>query len=154
MAIVRCTEGTRALDRFDRATRSRVMSHNKSRGTRTTEWTFRSLLMRSGIKGWVIGHDSGLPGRPDVIFPRRRLAIFLDGCFWHGCRRCRSIPTTNGEFWTAKIEGNRKRDRRTVRALRTMGWRAIRIWEHELKTDTEGVLRKVMGQRLTGRRGR
>lgn len=133
-----------ALDRYDVATRSRVMSRNKSRGTRTTEWKFRSLLMRSRIAGWSMGHDSGLPGKPDVIFLRARLAIFVDGCFWHGCQRCRSIPTTNRKFWMAKIQRNRERDEMVVRMLRTMGWKAMRIWEHELKTDSDGVLRKVL----------
>lgn len=141
------------MDTFERATRSRVMSRIKSRGTKTTEWKFRSLLIRSGIGGWRIGHDSGLPGRPDVVFLRARLAIFLDGCFWHGCRRCRSIPTTNREFWMAKIQRNRERDRKVLRVLRAMGWKAMRIWEHELETDSDGVLRKVMVLRLTARRG-
>lgn len=132
------------LDRFDRATRSRVMSRNKSRGTKTTEWKFRSLLMRSGIRGWKIGHDSGLPGKPDFVFHQAYLAIFLDGCFWHGCRRCRSIPVTNREFWIAKIQGNQRRDRSAVRTLREMGWKAVRIWEHELKTAGSDVLRKIL----------
>jgi DNA mismatch endonuclease (patch repair protein) len=144
---------TQTLDRFDRATRSRVMSRNRSHGTKTTEWKFRSLLTRSGISGWVIGHDSGLPGKPDVIFLKKRVAIFLDGCFWHGCPRCRTIPTTNREFWTAKIEGNKERDRKTIRALRKLGWKAIRIWEHDLENNVDGVLRKIMGQGLPKRRG-
>lgn len=139
------------LDRFDGATRSRVMRRIKSRGTKTTEWKFRSLLMRSGIRGWGIGHDSDLPGGPDVVFLRPRLAIFLDGCFWHGCRRCRSIPTTNRAFWKAKIQGNMERDRKVVRMLGAMGWRVMRIWEHELATDSDGVLRKVLVGRLRGR---
>lgn len=134
------------MDRFDVATRSRVMSRNRSRGAKSTEWRFRSLLMRAGIRGWAIGHDFGLPGRPDIIFLQKRVAIFLDGCFWHGCRHCRSIPTTNRQFWSTKIGENRKRDARAVRALRSMGWTAIRIWEHELKTDSDAVLRRVMVQ--------
>jgi DNA mismatch endonuclease (patch repair protein) len=134
------------VDRFDAQTRSRVMSRNRSRGTKSTEWKFRSLLMRAGVRGWMMGHESGLPGRPDVIFLQSRLAIFLDGCFWHGCRRCRSIPATNRQFWAAKIKGNRKRDARVVRALCAMGWTTIRIWEHELKNDRNAVLREVKAQ--------
>lgn len=132
------------MDRFDIATRSRVMSRNKSRGTKSTEWRFRSLLMRSGIRGWRIGHNSSLPGRPDIIFFQQRLAIFLDGCFWHGCKRCRSIPAANRQYWLAKIQMNRRRDRKAVRALRSMGWRILRIWEHELKNNSEKVLEKVL----------
>jgi DNA mismatch endonuclease (patch repair protein) len=131
------------LDRFDKATRSRVMSHVKSRGTKTTEWRFRSLLMRAGISGWKIGHDFGLPGSPDVLFPQTRIAVFVDGCFWHGCRRCRSIPLSNRAFWKAKIQKNTERDRRATRALANMGWKVIRIWEHDLKTNPKGVRRRV-----------
>jgi len=100
--------------------------------------------MRSGIKGWRLGHNSGLPGSPDVVFVRARLAVFLDGCFWHGCRRCRSIPTTNGPFWVAKIQTNRERDEKVVLMLRAVGWKVTRIWEHELKTDGDDVLRRVL----------
>lgn len=132
------------LDRYDTATRSRVMGKNKSQGTKTTEWRFRSLLIRSGVKGWKMGHDSGLPGRPDIVFPDAHLAIFLDGCFWHGCRHCRSIPATNREFWTAKINRNRRRDRKVGRELLALGWKSIRIWEHELKAEIDEVLRKVL----------
>jgi DNA mismatch endonuclease (patch repair protein) len=135
------------LDRFDKATRSRVMSRSKSSGTRSTEWKFRSLLMRSGIAGWKLGHKSGLAGNPDVLFGPSRIAIFLDGCFWHGCTRCRSIPATNRRFWTEKIQGNRKRDKKVVRMLRDKGWKSVRIWEHELKADTTAVLRKVLNAR-------
>lgn len=132
------------LDTFDAVTRSRIMSRSRSRGSRSTEWKFRSLLIRSGIRGWRLGHASGLAGRPDVVFTQRHLAIFLDGCFWHGCRRCRSIPATNRAFWMNKIEKNKRRDRKVQRALRANGWKVLRIWEHELRTDSAGVLRKVL----------
>jgi DNA mismatch endonuclease (patch repair protein) len=131
------------MDSFDQATRSRVMGRIKSRGTKTTEWRFRSLLMRSGIRGWKTGHNSGLPGRPDVVFSATRLAVFVDGCFWHGCRFCRSIPTSNRKFWKTKIERNVQRDRHVAGELADIGWGVIRIWEHELKTDCEAVRRRV-----------
>jgi DNA mismatch endonuclease (patch repair protein) len=106
--------------------------------------------MRSRISGWNLGHDSGLPGSPDVLFYRARIAVFVDGCFWHGCRRCRTVPSSNRAFWEAKLRKNKERDRDAARALANMGWNVIRIWEHELKTDSEGVRRRVtdclMGQ--------
>ena len=139
------------MDRFDKATRARVMSRNKSKGTKTTEWRFRSLLMRSAIRGWRLGHDDNLPGKPDFIFARTRLAIFLDGCFWHGCRRCRSIPKVNRAFWLAKIQGNKKRDKKVVRMLRGVGWKVIRIWEHELRIDIKAVLHKILLARKIAR---
>jgi len=126
------------------------MSRIKSRGTKTTEWRLRSLLMRSRIRGWKIGHDSGLPGRPDVLFPQTRIAIFVDGCFWHGCRRCRSIPTSNRTFWKAKIQRNIERDRKVASTLGVMGWKVIRIWEHDLRTDSEGV-RQLVVDSMRGR---
>jgi DNA mismatch endonuclease (patch repair protein) len=132
------------MDRFDKATRSRVMSRSKARGTKATEGRFRSLLVRSGVRGWTLGHDSGLIGRPDVIFVRKRVAIFVDGCFWHGCRRCRSIPATNYAFWTAKIQRNRLRDRKVRRILQADRWIVLRIWEHDIRNDGPGVLRKVI----------
>ena len=136
------------MDCFDQKTRSLVMSRVKSRGTRTTEWKFRSLLMRSGVRGWQIGHDSGLPGCPDMVFRRVKLAVFIDGCFWHGCRRCGSMPETNVEFWSAKITGNMKRDRRVASALRALGWNVLRVWEHELRADGKRILRRVAAHRV------
>jgi DNA mismatch endonuclease (patch repair protein) len=103
--------------------------------------------MRSGIRGWTLGHNTDLPGTPDFIFARARLAIFLDGCFWHGCRRCRSIPKANRVFWLAKIQGNKVRDRKVVRLLRGIGWNVIRIWEHELRINRDAVLRKIPANR-------
>jgi DNA mismatch endonuclease, patch repair protein len=132
------------MDRFDRVTRSRVMSRNRSRGSKSTERLFRSMLMRAGISGWRLGHNSDLPGRPDVVFPEMQLAVFLDGCFWHGCRRCRSIPVTNRRFWRKKIRKNQSRDRRAVKLLRAIGWQSIRIWEHELRLNAAGALRRVV----------
>jgi DNA mismatch endonuclease (patch repair protein) len=150
MARIR-SGGEEILDTFDALTRSRIMSRSRSRGSGSTERRFRSLLVRSGIRGWKLGHASGLTGSPDVIFTRGRIAIFLDGCFWHGCRRCRSIPSTHRTFWMNKIENNRKRDRKVLRALRAKGWKVLRIWEHELRKDSYGVLRKVQhATRITG----
>ena len=136
------------LDKFDAATRSRVMSRNKASGTRTTERKFRSLLMRSGVRGWKLGHHSGLPGSPDFFFPGLRIAIFLDGCFWHGCQLCRSIPASNRAFWQAKIQENRGRDRKVARILRAQGWKVVRIWEHDLRMDGETLLRKFLSNHL------
>ena len=100
--------------------------------------------MRTGIRGWKLGHDTGLPGGPDVIFLRSRVAVFLDGCFWHGCGLCRSIPKTNRAFWATKLEGNRNRDKKANRKLKAIGWKVVRIWEHELHADYNRVLSKIL----------
>jgi len=98
------------VDTFDATIRSRIMSRIRSYGTKTTEWRFRSFLMRSGVRGWRVGHSSDIAGKPDFIFMKLKLAVFIDGCFWHGCRRCTSNPKTHRNFWLKKITGNRARD--------------------------------------------
>jgi DNA mismatch endonuclease (patch repair protein) len=78
--------------------------------------------------------------RPDFVFPRLRVADFVDGCFWHGCPKHATWPKTRAAFWKAKIEGNRARDRRVNRELRKRGWTVVRVWEHELKPKNEPKL--------------
>jgi DNA mismatch endonuclease (patch repair protein) len=85
-----------------------------------------------------------LPGTPDVVFPRARLAVFIDGCFWHGCPEHYRAPKANAEFWRAKIERNTSRDRRVDRELLDMGWRTVRVWEHEIRIDPRGVATRVV----------
>lgn len=131
------------MDNLDRQARRRAMSHNKSSGTRSTELRFRSLLVRYGVCGWQIGVRSELPGRPDIILRNIRLAVFLDGCFWHGCGQCRSLPRVNRASWRKKIEENQRRDRRASRALARMGWRVMRIWEHELRQNGPSLRKKI-----------
>ena len=74
-----------------------------------------------------------MPGKPDFVFSKLKTAVFVDGCFWHGCPRHATKPKTRAAFWAAKLNGNRARDRKVNRLLRAKGWRVIRIWEHELK---------------------
>lgn len=112
----------------------------------------RSLLARSGVRNWQIGHNLDLPGSPDIVFPSDGLAVFVDGCFWHGCARCRSIPVTNRSFWSEKIGANKRRDRLVARRLRARGWVTLRIWEHELRGDNVRVLERIATARR--RRGK
>jgi DNA mismatch endonuclease (patch repair protein) len=79
--------------------------------------------------------QAGRRVRPDIVFPKLRLAVFVDGCFWHGCRVHRTIPVSNSEFWTAKIEATRKRDVAQKEWLEAAGWTVLRIWEHERTED-------------------
>jgi DNA mismatch endonuclease (patch repair protein) len=121
-------------DVFTRKERSRVMAAIKGKGNRSTELKLRSLLRSSGIKGWR-SHLTNLPGKPDFAFPKKKVAIFVDGCFWHGCKRCRRNmrPSSNRSYWIRKIAGNVARDKKETRALRAMGWLPLRIWEHQLQ---------------------
>lgn len=113
------------------ACRSRQMAAVRGRGNLTTESRMRFALVRSGVTGWKL-HRRDLPGTPDFFFPKERLVVFVDGCFWHGCPRCGHFPTQRAAFWTAKIRRNRQRDRDVSRMLRLRGLRVIRFWEHDL----------------------
>ncbi|HBY58790.1 MAG TPA: very short patch repair endonuclease [Solibacterales bacterium] len=110
--------------------RSSVMAKVKSKGNRSTEWRLRSALIRAGISGWTLRSD--LPGTPDFVFASARLVVFVDGCFWHGCPKCKRTPSSNTEYWGAKIAGNRKRDRAIALLLEGQGWKVVRLWEHQL----------------------
>jgi DNA mismatch endonuclease, patch repair protein len=113
------------------AARSKTMSSIRSNGNRTTEVSMRMLMVRSGVSSWRMNNLT-IDGKPDFFFPAARIAIFVDGCFWHCCRRCGHFPKTRSDFWRAKLMGNKLRDQRTSSNLRSKGIRVIRIWEHEL----------------------
>lgn len=81
-------------------------------------------------------------GRPDFVFSERRLVVFVDGCFWHGCPKCKDIPASNTSYWNRKIEGNKKRDKALAIQLQRDGWKVLRFWEHQLR-DLEVVMRRI-----------
>lgn len=87
--------------------------------------------------------------KPDFVFRHLRVALFVDGCFWHGCPKHATQPKTNAAFWRDKIAANRARDRRVTRVLRALGWRVLRIWEHELRRRTEPTLVRRLHRTLT-----
>lgn len=82
-------------------------------------------------------------GRPDFVFPLERVAVFVDGCFWHGCPRHYNVPVGNALFWERKLKANRARDRLVSRTLRGAGWTVLRIWEHSLKKSPQRVAARV-----------
>lgn len=96
------------------------------------EVRFRKRLFARGLRYRL---HANLPGRPDIVFPAARVAVFVDGCFWHRCAEHCRIPATNRAYWERKIARNRERDAEADAALRAMGWRPIRIWEHEVRSD-------------------
>jgi len=112
--------------------RSTTMSSIKGKNNKSTELKLRMALIRNRISGWQLTHKE-LPGKPDFYFKKERIAIFVDGCFWHGCPICGHIPKTRTEFWEAKINRNKERDRLINRKLNKLDIKTLRFWEHELK---------------------
>ena len=121
-------------DIFTKEKRSQMMSQIRSRGNKETELKLASILRAHGITGWR-RHQS-LPGCPDFTFPRERVVIFVDGCFWHGCPKHGRKPASNQAYWLPKLNGNIARDRLHTKALRKTGWRVLRIWSHDLRDST------------------
>ena len=119
------------MDIVDKQTRSRMMSGIRSKNTKP-ELLVRRLLHQRGFRYRL--HDSRLPGKPDLVFPKYGAVIFIHGCFWHGhqCRFFR-LPGTRTDFWESKISGNRKRDRKTRKVLSDSGWRIAIVWECALR---------------------
>ena len=135
------------MDVFSRKKRSEVMSKVRSTGNKSTEMAFQALLRSGGITGWRKHYR--VTGRPDFAFPAWKVAVFVDGAFWHGRPGCK-MPKTNAAFWRAKIEENKRRDRRVARSLRKAGWSVLRIWDVDLKRRPEACvsrLRRVLTRR-------
>jgi len=129
-------------DVFSKQKRSSIMSANRGSGNRSTEQRLRARLAAAGISGWRINAQD-VYGKPDFVFDQEKIAIFVDGCFWHGCCKCRNIPATNRSFWENKINGNKRRDAAVTRRLRRDGWRVLRFWEHQLRVEPRKCLEKV-----------
>lgn len=110
------------------------MSAVRSRGNKTTEVRLRGALIAAGVSGWKVCHV-GVPGTPDFAFPRQHLAVFVDGCFWHACGRCKKGLNKLNAYWANKLRNNRLRDARQARQLRSQGWQTMRLWEHEVRRD-------------------
>lgn len=133
------------MDIVTPAVRSRMMAGIQGQDTKP-EIAVRRMAHAMGFRYRL--HRKDLPGCPDLVFPRLKLAVFVHGCFWHvheGCRKAK-IPASNTEFWTAKLLGNRERDRRTCAALETAGWRVETIWECEIMkpAEVEKRLRQIL----------
>lgn len=135
--------------------RSALMARIPGRGNRTTELAMVGLFRKAGITGWrrhvrfrwVATNGRARWIRPDFAFPKRKLAVFVDGCFWHGCPWHSTRPKGNAAFWKEKIEGNRRRDTESRAALRRKGWTVLRVWEHALKSELgrARILRRIDG---------
>lgn len=128
-------------DIFTNAKRSEVMSRIRGRGNKETEEALAKLLRQHRIKGWR--RHQPIFGKPDFIFPKCRLAVFVDGCFWHGCPKHGTKPKSNRAYWRRKLARNKKRDQLVTRTLRRGGWRVVRIWECSLQQRPMNCLRRI-----------
>ncbi|ABX15969.1 very short patch repair endonuclease [Burkholderia multivorans] len=120
-------------------TKSEQMARVRSRNT-APELALRRALWHQGLRYRL---TPKLPGTPDLCFVTKRVAIFVDGCFWHGCPQHYSAPAQNAEFWSHKVASNITRDRKADAALEAEGWTVMRVWEHELKSHLADVVARI-----------
>ncbi len=118
------------MDTVSKQKRSEIMSRVRSRDSKI-EVSFRKELWRHGFR--YRKNSSTYFGKPDIILPKHETVIFVDSCFWHGCKKHCRLPAIRKNFWTGKINGNKKRDKEVNKHYKKIGWRIIRIWEHDLK---------------------
>jgi DNA mismatch endonuclease (patch repair protein) len=118
----------------------RTMQSNRS--VSALEVRFRKALWESGVRGYRL--HASLPGRPDVVFPRSRVAVFVNGCFWHRCPKGHlPSPKANKEFWRRKLDDNVRRDRAAIAALTDAGWSVLTFWECDLRVDMNPAVSQV-----------
>lgn len=121
----------------------RIMQGVRGKGNRTTEKRFRGALIKTSIRGWKLNYKE-IKGSPDFYFPIEKVAVFLDGCFWHGCDKCGHVPKKNSVFWSAKFARNKERDELTNTNLEASGILVLRFWEHEIKESLESCISKLL----------
>lgn len=127
------------------------MLSNRRRDT-APELRVRRILHAAGLRYRVDFAPLGGRRRADIVFTRHRIAVFIDGCFWHGCPRHATMPKTNSNYWLPKLERNIERDRATDALLRSVGWTVLRYWEHETPADVAQAIADAIRARLTGER--
>src|SRR5260370_39758115 len=118
------------MDRVTPEVRSKIMASVRSRGNRSTEQRMERLLRQLRLSGYR--SQWPVTGKPDFAWPKLKVALFIDGCWWHGCPRCKRCKTpskSNATFWRLKVQSNRRRDTRVSRRLRAEGWKVLRVWE-------------------------
>ena len=128
-------------DTLSKIERSILMSHVRGSSNKSTELRLIAIFRHNKITGWRRHYP--LTGNPDFVFPKYRVAVFVDGCFWHGCDEHGHIPHSNTSYWEPKILRTKSRDASTTRQLRRNGWLVLRFWEHDAKTRLSTCLRRI-----------
>lgn len=130
------------MDSVTSQERSRIMGNVKARGNKSTELKLIKMFKEHGLTGWKRNYP--VKGKPDFVFLPQRVAIFVDGCFWHGCKEHCRIPSSNQGYWLAKINRNKERDITTTASFQKRNWKVIRIWEHELtRNNSMEILNRI-----------
>jgi DNA mismatch endonuclease (patch repair protein) len=126
----------------DKETTSKVMSSIRGKNTKP-ELELRKVLYQNGLLGYRI-HWKKVPGRPDIAYPSKKIAIFVNGCFWHRCPYCNPpFPKTHGDFWTAKFENNIERDKRKKADLENLGWTVLVFWECKINNEIDSCVQQI-----------
>ena len=129
---------------FPKSTNSTLtMRANRAKNTRP-ELILRKSLREAGVTGYRL-HWSKAPGKPDIAFPGKKIAVFVNGCFWHRCPHCNlPMPIHNKEYWKSKLQGNIDKDRSYLNQLDQMGWKTIIVWECQIKIDTISSINNIL----------
>jgi DNA mismatch endonuclease (patch repair protein) len=122
------------MDNLTPEQRKKCMSNIRAKDTKA-ELALRSFLWRRNVRGYRVNYK--LVGKPDIYFPSKKIAVFVDGCFWHKCPSCFVKPKSKNDYWDDKIEKNKARDKKTNKTLEGEGIKVIRFWEHEVKKDID-----------------
>lgn len=126
-------------DIFSKKKRSQVMAAIRSTHNRSTEIKLATILRTNKISGWR--RHLQIVGRPDFVFKKENVVVFVDGCFWHGCPSHGRNPDSNQDYWITKLARNKRRDRNNARMLKKRGWRVVRFWQHDLEFESRVVTR-------------
>jgi len=131
------------MDIWSKEKRSDVMSKIRSKNTKP-EKLLRSLLHKQGLRFRI--HKKDLPGKPDIVFSKRKIAIFVHGCFWHYHKDCNEgrIPSSNSKFWKEKLERNVAKDEKITSILTSMGWKVLTVWECEIEKNPEVIEQRIL----------
>jgi len=131
-------------DKFSKEKRSKIMSKIRSKNTKP-EISLRKTLWHSGYKGYRLNYKKA-PGKPDICYVGKKISIFVDGCFWHGCPLCYKKPSSNKKYWSKKLKENKERDKRVDGKLKKQGWVVLRFWECEINKEIEKVSKRIKTQ--------
>lgn len=129
------------MDTVSRKRRGEIMSRVRNKDSKI-EIEFRKALWREGFR--YSKNSNKYFGKPDLVLKKYKTVIFIDSCFWHGCKKHCRIPETNQKYWIIKIERNKKRDKEVNQYYKKEGWRVIRVWEHKLKSSNMEILKNAL----------